>query len=95
MGRGDGARLKEPFHLVGGCTPRRPLQDLQQVGRRELAAPYTVKYLPDTGQIVLTPEITVPRTMQPERSMDKRFIMAVWRIWSLHRSRRMFHVKKG
>ena len=70
--------------MVGDRTPWWPLQDLQQVLRRELVAPYTVKYLPDTGQIVLTPEIRVTRTVQPERSMDTRSIIAVWRIWSLH-----------
>ena len=87
MGRGDGARPKEPFHLVANRTRRRRLQDLQQVVSRELAAPYTVKYLPDTGQIVLTPETRVTRTVQPEPSMEERLIMAVWRIRSLHLSR--------
>ena len=55
--------------------------------RRELAAPYTVKYLPDTGLIVLTPETRVTRTLQPEPSMEQRLIVAVWRIRSLHLSR--------
>ena len=87
MGRGDGARLKEPFHLVAERTQRRRLQDLQQVVSKELAAPYTVKYLPDTGQIVLTPETRVTRTVQLEPSMEERLIMAVWWIRSLHLSR--------
>ena len=87
MGRGDGAGPKEPFHLVADRTRRRCLQDLQQVVSRKPAAPYTVKYLPDTGQIVLTPETTVTRTVQLEPSMGERLIMAVGRIRSLHLSR--------
>ena len=87
MGRGDGARPKEPFHLVADHTQRRRLQDLQQVVSRELAAPYTVKYLPHSGQIVLTPETRVTWTVQPEPSMEERLIIAVWRIRSLHLSR--------
>ena len=87
MGRGDGARPMEPFHLVADCTQRRRLQDLQQVVSRELAAPYTVKYLPDTGHIVLTLETRVVRPVQPEPGMEEGLIMAVWRIRSLHLSR--------
>ena len=49
MGRGDGARPKEVFHLVTDRSRWRRLQDLLQVVSNELAAPYTVKYLPDTG----------------------------------------------
>ena len=45
-------RPKEPFHLVADRTRRRRLQELQHVVTKELAAPYTAKYLPDTGQIV-------------------------------------------
>ena len=41
MPRGDGARAKEPFHLVADRTRRRHLQDVQQVVTKELAAPYT------------------------------------------------------
>ena len=78
---------KEPFRLVADRTQRRRLQDLQQVVSRELAAPYTVKYLHDTVNIVLTLETRVAWTMQPERSMQERLIMAVWRIQSLHLSR--------
>ena len=78
---------KEPFHLVANRTPRRHVQDLQHVVSRELAAPYTVKYLPDTGQIVLTPETRVVQTVQREHSMEERLIMAVWRIRSLQLSR--------
>ena len=77
-------RPKEPFHLLAGRTQRRRLQELQQVVTKELAAPYTVKYLPDTGQIVLTPETRVVVTVQPEPTMEERLIMAVWRIRSLH-----------
>ena len=80
-------RPKEPFHLLAGCTRRRRLQELQQVVTKELAAPYTVKYLPDTGQIVLTPETRVVVTVQPEPTMEERLIMAVWWIRSLHLSR--------
>ena len=80
-------RPKEPFHWLAGRTQRRRLQDLQQVVTKELAAPYTVKYLPDTGQIVLTPETRVVVTVQPEPTMEERLIMAVWRIRSLHLSR--------
>ena len=87
MGRGDGARPKEPFHLVADRTRRRRLQDLQQVVTKELAAPYTVKYLPDTGQVVLTPETRVVRAVQPEPTMEEMLIMAVWWIRSLHLSR--------
>ena len=53
------ARPKEPFHLLADRTQRRRLQELQQVVTKEFAAPYTVKYLPDTGQIVLTRETRV------------------------------------
>ena len=84
MPRGDGAPPKEPFHLVADCTH---LQDLQQVVTKELAAPYTVKYLPNTGQIVLTPETRVVRAVPPEPTMEERLIMAVWQIRSLHLSR--------
>ena len=87
MGRGDEARPQKPFHLVGDCTRRRRLQDLQQVVSRELEAPFTVKYLPDTWQIVLTPERRVTRTVQPGPGMEERMIMAVWRIRSLHLSK--------
>ena len=73
--------------MLAGRTRRRRLQELQQVVIQELAAPYTVKYLPDTGQIVLTSETRVVVTVQPEPTMKKRLIMAVWRIWSLHLSR--------
>ena len=79
-------RPKGPFHLLAGCTQRRCLQELQQVVTKELAAPYTVKYLPDTGQIVLTPDTRVVVTVQPEPTMEERLIMAVWRIGSLHLS---------
>ena len=77
-------RPKEPFHLLAGRTQRRRLQELQQVVTKELAAPYTVKYLPDTG---LTPKTRVVVTVQPEPTMEERLIMAVWRIRSLHLSR--------
>ena len=80
-------RPKEPFHLLAGRTQRRRLQEVQQVVTKELAAPYTIKYLPDTGQIVLTPERRVVVTVQPEPTMEERLIMAVWRIRSLHLSR--------
>ena len=59
-------RPKEPFHLLADRTRRRRLQELQEVVTKELAAPYTVKYLPDTGQIVLTPEARIVATVQPE-----------------------------
>ena len=85
MARGDGARPKEPFHLLADRTRRRRRQDLRQVVAKELAAPYTVKYLPDTGKIVLTPETRVVRAVPPEPTME-RLIMAVWRIRSLHLS---------
>ena len=81
------ARPKEPFHLVADRTRRTHLQELQQVVTKELAAPYSVKYLPDTGQIVLTPETTVVVALPPEPTMEERLIMAVWRIRSLHLSR--------
>ena len=87
MPRGDGARPKEPFHLVADRTRRRHPQDLQQVVTKELAAPYTVKYLPDIGQIVLTPETRVVLAVPREPTMEERLIMAVWRIRSLHPSR--------
>ena len=87
MGRGDGARPKEPFHLVADRTRRRRLQELQQVVTKELAAPYTVKYLPDTGQIVLTPETRVVRAVPPEHTLEERLILAVWRIRLLRLSR--------
>ena len=57
----DGARPKEPFHLVADRTRRRRPQDLQQVVTKELAAPYTVNCLPDTAQIVLILETNVVR----------------------------------
>ena len=85
MGRGDGARPKEPSHLVFDRRRRRRLQDLKEVVSKELAAPYTAKYLPDTGQIVLASETTATRTGQPEPSMEETWIMAVWQIPSLHR----------
>ena len=80
-------RPKEPFHLVADRTRRRRLQDLQPVVTKELAAPYTIKYPPDTGQIVLTPETRVVVAVPPEPTMEGRSIMAVWRIRSLHVSR--------
>ena len=93
MGRCDGARPKDPFHLVADRTRRRRLQDLQQVVSRELAAPYTVKYLPDTGQIVLIAETRVTQTVQSEPSMQERLIMAVWRIrsWQVSRTEAREH----
>ena len=78
---------KEPFHLLADRTRRRRLQELQEVVTKELAAHYTVKYLPETGQIVLTPETRVVATVQPEPTQEERLIMAVWRIRSLHLSR--------
>ena len=87
MGRDDGARPKEPFHLVADCTRRRCLQDLQQGVTKALAAPYIVKYFPDAGQIVLTPETRVVRAIQPDPSMEERLVTAVWWIWPLHLSR--------
>ena len=80
-------RPKEPFHLLAGRAQRRRLQELQQVVTKELAAPYTVNYLPDTGQIVLTAETRVVATVQPEPTMEERLIMGVWRIQLLHLSR--------
>ena len=80
-------RPKEPFHLVADRTGRRHLQELQQVVTKELAAPYTVKYLPDTGQIVLNPKTRVVVAVLPEPTVEERLIMAVWRIRSLHLSR--------
>ena len=70
-------RPKEPFHLLVGRTEWRRLQALQQVVTKELAAPYTVKYLRDTGQIVLGPETRVVVTLQPEPTMEAGLIMAV------------------
>ena len=87
MPRGDGAPSKEPFHLVAERMRRRRLQELQQVVTKELAAPYTVKYLPDIGPIVLTPETRVVLAVPPEPTMEERLTMAVWRIQSLHLSR--------
>ena len=87
MGRGDGARPKERFHLVLDRTRRRSLQDLEQVVTKELAAPYTVQYVPSTPQIVLTPDTRVVRAVQPEPSMEETLIMVVWTIRSLHLSR--------
>ena len=77
-------RPKAPFHGVADRTQRRRLQELQQIVSKELAAPYTVKYLPDTGQIVLTPQTRVVVALQPEPTMEERLSMAVWRIRSLH-----------
>ena len=79
-------RPKKPFHLLADRTQRRRLQELQHVVTKELAAPYTVKYLPDTGQIVLTPQARVVVAVQPESTMEERFFTAVWRIRSLHLS---------
>ena len=69
-------RPKERFHLLAGPTQRRRLQELQQVVTKELATPYTIKYLPNTGQIVLTPETRVVATVQPEPTIKERLIMA-------------------
>ena len=77
-------RPKEPFDLVADHTRRRRLQELQQVVTKELAAPYTIKYLPDTGQIVLTQGTRVVVPVPPEPTMEERLIMAGWRIRSLH-----------
>ena len=74
---GDGVWPKEPLHLVADRTRRRRLQDLQKVSRG-LTAPHSVTHLPDTGQIVLTPETRVTRGVQPEPNMEERLIMAVW-----------------
>ena len=78
------AHCNEPFHLLADRTRRQRLQELQEVVTKELAAPYTVKYLPDTGQIVLTPETRILATVQPEPTHEERLIMAVWRTRSLH-----------
>ena len=78
-------RPKEPFHLLADRTRRRRLQELQEVVTKELAAPYTVKYLP--WQTVLTPETRIVATVQPEPTQEERLIMAVWRIRSLQLSR--------
>ena len=67
-------RPKEPFHLLADRTQQRRLQELHEVVTKELAAPYTVKYLPATGQIVLTPERRVVATVQPEPNMEERLI---------------------
>ena len=80
-------RANEPFHVLADRTQQRRLQELQQVVTKELAAAYTVKYLSNTGQIVLTPETIVLFAVQPEPTMETRLIMAVWRIRSLHLSR--------
>ena len=80
-------RPKEPFHLVADRTRQRHLQDLKQVVTQEVAATNTVKYLPGTGQMVLTLETRVVVAVQPEPTMEERSIMAVWWIWSLHLSR--------
>ena len=80
-------RPEEPFHLLAGHAQRRGLRELQQVVTKELAAPYTVKYLPDTGKIVLTPKTRVVVTVQPEITMEEWLITVVWRIRSLHLSR--------
>ena len=87
MGSGDRARPKEPFHLVADRTRQRRLQDLRQGVTKELAAPYVVKYLPNTGQIVLTPETRVVRAVQLEPTTEERLFMAVWWSRSLHLSR--------
>ena len=87
MPRGDAARRKEPFHLLAHRTRRRHVQDVQQVVTKELVAPYTVKYLPDTRRIVLTAATRVVRAVPPEPTMEERLIMAVWGIWSLYLSR--------
>ena len=60
-------RPKEPFHLVADRTRRRRLQELQEVVTKELAAPYTVNYLPNAGELVLTPETRNVSTVQPEQ----------------------------
>ena len=70
-------RPKEPFHLSADRRQRRRLQEPQQVVTKELAAPCTVKYLPDTGKMVLTPETRVVVAVQPEPTMEERSIMAV------------------
>ena len=80
-------RPKEPIQSLADRTQRRRLQELKQVVTKELAAPYTVKYLLETGQIVLTPGIRVVMAVQTEPTMEERLIMAVWRIRSLHLSR--------
>ena len=80
-------RPKEPFHLLAGRTQRRRRQELQQMVTKEVAAPYTVKYVQGTGQIVPAPERRVVVTVQPEPTMEERLIMAVSRIRSLHLSR--------
>ena len=80
-------RPKEPFHLIADRTPWRHLQELQQAVPKELAAPYTVKYVPDTGQTVLTLETRVVLAVQLEPTMEERLIMAVRRIRLLHLSR--------
>ena len=81
--------------MLADRTQRRCLQELQEVVTKELAAPYTVKYVPDTGQIVLTPETRVVATVQPEPTQEERLIMAVWRIRSLHLSRTEYRYLVG
>ena len=57
LGHRDGARSKMAFRLLTDYSQGRLRQDLQQMVIKELAAPYTVNCLPDTGQITLTPEL--------------------------------------
>ena len=80
MRRGNIARPKEALHSLCDHSKSRRIQDPQQIVSNELAPPYTAAYLSDTGQIVLTPETRVTRTVDPNPRMEERLVMAVRRI---------------
>ena len=57
MPHGAASKAPSPFHTVCSLTHiRRGLKSLEEVVWKELGAPYTCQLIPETGQIVLTPE---------------------------------------
>ena len=85
MPRGTASKAPSPFHIVPSRTHihRRQIS-LEEVVGKELGAPYTCKFIPETGQIVLTPEkeSTSPGSATEPTLLDKT-VCAVWRFRSL------------
>ena len=80
----EGRRLPR---CVFANTCQQRLKAPEEVVQKELGAPYTCQLLPETGQIVLTPEreTTSPAPPSEPTQWDKT-VCAVWRLRPLHLS---------
>ena len=79
---------QEPWslpHCASQTYINRRLQSLEEVGSKELGAPYTCQFLLETGQIVLTSE-TESMSLAPATKPTPwgKTICAVWRFRTLH-----------